>query len=188
MFGRETSFIWEVFHFIPYRFIHVTLFLNQLRTHFLIFIITFMIKCYAYLSDPKKNYSSNEISMLVDSFIQSNIDHQITGFMVYDQQLFFQYIEGQPTEIEALVHNLNKDSRHQLLISASQIMGTRRFTDWNMKLLTANAIDRVVVENKLIDLMSFSYHNKEFIGDWESLAWRMINQIAKSASQLISIQ
>ncbi len=138
-----------------------------------------MIDCISYLSKSNINPTDEELRKMLNQFQIANKDHAIGGFLVYDQNHFFQYIEGPEEEIHSLMDNIHKDARHKILAEAETWRSERRFKGWSMKVIGYSNLTRILPENKLIDLIAFSVANKDIMPEWEDYAWEIIDNIAE---------
>ncbi|MEQ8551116.1 MAG: BLUF domain-containing protein [Cyclobacteriaceae bacterium] len=144
-----------------------------------------MIDSIAYLSVSNIKPTAREVDEMLDQFKSANKLHALTGFLVYDQNHFFQYIEGPEKEIAMLMKNIRKDPRHKIMVESNNRRSDRRFKKWSMKIIGYSNLTRILPENKLIDLIAFSITKKDIIPEWESYAWEIINEIAEKQMRII---
>lgn len=83
----------------------------------------------------------DEAHPLDDAFIRScqanNLRDGITGFLYDGNGLFFQYIEGNSTELNALYDRIQADPRHHNIITiANKPIDDRFYRDWSLSLIT----------------------------------------------------
>jgi hypothetical protein len=65
----------------------------------------------------------------------------ITGLMLYDNNNFFQWLEGPPANVNRVMHSISNDSRHtDVQVLNAQSLPSRRFGGWNMKLATPGPV------------------------------------------------
>ncbi len=138
-----------------------------------------MIDSIAYLSVSNIKPIAQEVDEMLDQFKYANTLHALTGFLVYDQNHFFQYIEGPEDEIAMLMKNIRKDPRHKIMVESKNRRSNRRFKEWSMKIIGYSNLTRILPENKLIDLIAFSITKKDIIPEWESYTWKIIDEIAE---------
>ncbi len=144
-----------------------------------------MIDSLAYLSISNIKPSERQLNQMLEQFQSANDLHSITGFLVYDQNHFFQYIEGPEKEIDSLMENIRKDPRHKIMAEAANWRSDRRFEGWSMKVIGYSNLTRILPENKLIDLIAFSIANQEIMPEWESYAWKIIDDIAEKQDAFV---
>jgi len=88
----------------------------------------------------------------VDHILQSarrrNPAWGITGLLVFGSGIFFQWLEGPRTSINALMARLRTDSRHHdiVLLGETEEVRERLFPDWDMERVGAEHIREVLVD------------------------------------------
>ena len=70
----------------------------------------------SYVSTCAPNLSKVDISELFEQTTQFNNHENITGFLIYSNDNFFQFIEGEKEDITKLYSRIENDIRHQNLI------------------------------------------------------------------------
>ena len=86
----------------------------------------------------------------VDRIIQSARRHNpargITGLLVFGSGIFFQWLEGPRESVQGLVAKLEKDHRHESMVtlSESEEVRDRLFPTWDMELVGAEDIRDVL--------------------------------------------
>lgn len=90
--------------------------------------------CYAYLSTIRPEISLTRVYDIVKSSRAFNRQHDITGLLVFDGWRFFQYIEGEESEVRALVERIRCDERHEHFteLLSRPMGGPRHFRNWSM--------------------------------------------------------
>jgi hypothetical protein len=87
----------------------------------------------AYTSHASFELSEAELLKILTVSRDCNKRDQVTGFLIYHEQRFFQVIEGPPEAIEALYLRLHQDVRHHNLIKLlDRQISLRMFNLWNM--------------------------------------------------------
>lgn len=121
----------------------------------------------AYLSSATNEPSQDELSKILNVSVANNNVNQITGFLMYVENSFFQVIEGPKVAIDELFITLQRDPRHcrvtQLLNSP---INSRRFADWSMAFMHYEKLDDVPVlgySRYLQDFLSFGENNLNFV-------------------------
>jgi hypothetical protein len=91
----------------------------------------------AYRSRARKPQTDRELSVLVEAAQQRNRARAITGQLIYDDQRFFQWLEGPGDELKDLWEAIKRDPRHtDIEVLGNQQIPARFFGDWNMLLAT----------------------------------------------------
>jgi hypothetical protein len=88
-----------------------------------------------YQSNAVRSFSEGEIHTLLHDAQTRNRSLGITGLLVYDQDRFFQCLEGPADSIDHVWRSIRRDDRH----SHVELLGnsptqSRFFADWDMKL------------------------------------------------------
>ena len=89
-----------------------------------------------YSSQLKANTNPSELARIHNAALSSNPKSGITGTLVFGDDKFIQYIEGERAEINHLFRRIGTDPRHEeiTLIDFSEII-EREFNGWHMKLV-----------------------------------------------------
>ena len=94
----------------------------------------------AYRSRARVPQDEQSLNRLIEGSQARNKAQAITGQLVYDQQRFFQWIEGPADELSALWDSIKRDDRHgDIEVLGNQQIPARFFGDWSMKLATKQA-------------------------------------------------
>jgi Sensors of blue-light using FAD len=89
----------------------------------------------AYRSRARKPQDQSSLDRLVEGSQIRNREHSITGQLTYQDQRFFQWIEGPGDEVKKLWESIKQDERHSdIEVLGNQQIPARFFGDWNMKL------------------------------------------------------
>ncbi len=93
------------------------------------------MKRITYISKLKEKLSFSEIDELGKTFQKNNQTKNITGTLIYFNNLFFQIIEGAEKDIDTLFNKIKDDHRHEdlLTLKLENEISTRYFPDWSMK-------------------------------------------------------
>jgi len=87
----------------------------------------------AYLSITSHNLFQDEIDHLLTSSREFNEQNEITGVLLCNSSLFYQYFEGSPEKVEILFERIKKDNRHKIMIEVfNQSIDYRVCTKWTM--------------------------------------------------------
>ncbi len=92
-----------------------------------------MLAHLAYVSVRKNNCTEQEIEKILASCKKNNPPLNITGVLLYSENKFIQYVEGESIELMSLYDKIKKDARHEksVMVSYSPIT-TRIFPSWHM--------------------------------------------------------
>ena len=89
-----------------------------------------------YKSTAAPGVGTREVFDIVETSTERNPPRQITGFLLHDDDRFFQLIEGPAVDIANLLDELRADSRHREIAILQRVETTERlFADWGMKKL-----------------------------------------------------
>lgn len=90
-----------------------------------------------YRSTAVRALSATQLDQLALAAQSRNRCESITGVMVYDDQHFFQWLEGPVDSVDRVMHSIKNDSRHiDIDILDRRTIDHRSFADWSMKLAT----------------------------------------------------
>jgi hypothetical protein len=90
-----------------------------------------------YRSHAVRDLPPAQLDQLTLAAQARNQRESITGVMVYDDQTFFQWLEGPIDGVDRIMHSIKHDSRHtDIQILSHQAVDHRSFVDWSMKLAT----------------------------------------------------
>ncbi|PZR30336.1 MAG: bluf domain protein [Azospira oryzae] len=105
-----------------------------------------MLAHLAYVSVRKNSCTEPEIEKILASCKKNNPPLNITGALLYSENQFIQYVEGEAIELMSLYDKIKKDQRHEktVMISYSPITD-RIFPSWHMgnRKITSEDIDFV---------------------------------------------
>lgn len=101
----------------------------------------------AYLSAATNEPSHEDLVSILDVSVSNNEANQITGFLMYVEQSFFQVIEGPQEAIGTLYAKLLQDPRHcRVTMLLTSPIANRRFADWRMAFMHYDKLDDVPVK------------------------------------------
>ena len=87
---------------------------------------------FLYVSTAR-DLSPRQVDAIVMDAAERNRDRGITGFLVYNGSNFLQVIEGELTDLEALMASISRDDRHHGIVTLEkQRIAARAFPDWGM--------------------------------------------------------
>ncbi|MEM6830610.1 MAG: BLUF domain-containing protein [Bacteroidota bacterium] len=139
-----------------------------------------------YLSEAIKPFDQNKLDDLVGKASTSNLEIDITGFLLSRKNHFLQYIEGENRNVRALMQRIEMDTRHQVRCICTQPeMTTRKFQEWGMRLITED----ITVELALWDyLYALAGTSRPLNDKQRSNIWRMVDIITYNQQRDIMTQ
>ena len=86
-----------------------------------------------YVSTSKSLLKMTDLENLLCESREGNIQHGITGLLLYHDNTFMQTIEGAPEDVEQLFRNISKDPRHYAVTKLiHETVEKREFPNWSM--------------------------------------------------------
>jgi hypothetical protein len=126
----------------------------------------------AYLSAATTEPSHEDLVSILDVSVANNEANQITGFLMYVEQSFFQVIEGPQEAIGELYAKLLQDSRHcRVTLLLTSPIDNRRFADWSMAFMHYDRLEDVPVKgysSYLHDYLSSGKSQLNFVESHDS--------------------
>ncbi|MCZ8099267.1 MAG: BLUF domain-containing protein [Burkholderiales bacterium] len=101
---------------------------------------------FAYCSRAADGVDEAEVARIVESAQRHNLAHGITGVLIFNSGVFFQWIEGPVDQVHRLIANLHNDPRHYDIVSLSQSEDRRErlYPNWEMERVEAADIREVL--------------------------------------------
>jgi hypothetical protein len=105
-----------------------------------------------YCSRANPGLGTQDIDAIVATAQRHNPAHGITGLLVFGSDIFFQWLEGPKASVQALMHNIRHDQRHNTLVelAVNEEVRERVFPHWDMELVQPDDI-REVLQDALRD-------------------------------------
>ncbi|KEO89455.1 hypothetical protein EH31_12480 [Erythrobacter longus] len=92
-----------------------------------------MISQYVYISTAQ-GLSRDQVQAILDSCARNNVEHGVTGLLLYNGRNFLQLLEGDKVAVDQLMTIIEKDPRHAgLAILHKGEVDARVCPDWAMK-------------------------------------------------------
>lgn len=89
-----------------------------------------------YVSVARSNLAADELFRIIEVSSRNNSRDDLTGFLVFSQNRFFQLIEGPDEKLDGLLVRINADPRHSdIQILSRKTVAARSFPRWHMKRL-----------------------------------------------------
>ena len=101
-----------------------------------------------YCSRATPDVDEAAVQSIIATARRYNPEHGVTGMLVFGSGIFFQWLEGPRDSVLALLALLKKDPRHHtvVLLTSGEEVRERLFPDWDMELVTADAVRDVLVD------------------------------------------
>lgn len=92
-----------------------------------------MLSNLVYISRRKPQCTDEEIDKIRTACQRNNQESGITGVLLYSDNEFVQYLEGDYDNIQSLYEKIKQDDRHEKVIFiTSDILEERSFPSWQM--------------------------------------------------------
>lgn len=124
--------------------------------------ILYRSRAFNRLADPDAR------ELLATTSATRNASAEISGFMLYREGHFMQYIEGEQGPLNALFAKICADSRHEVRAHISESIQTRRFPNWRMKLDPEDYMDALALES-LWNMLAATAVGQSPEGAWSTL-------------------
>lgn len=138
------------------------------------------MKAIVYLSEATQPFAIEELDELSRVATIKNGRLGVTGYLSFQRNRFFQYVEGDPVGVEELMTSIRADPRHEITRSIEQpLPGPRRFPAWGMKHLDSDFLTEIGIEH-VIEQQFICIENQ--LGDperWTSLLWDSVQALAR---------
>jgi len=106
------------------------------------------LETFVYCSRASEGVDEAEVDRLIEFSQQRNAARGITGMLVFGSGVFFQWVEGSPTEVRKLVASLHGDSRHFDIVELDRSVDKRErlYPEWEMERVDAEDIRAVLLD------------------------------------------
>ena len=107
-----------------------------------------ILDTFVYCSRAAEGVDDIEVDRIIERSQRRNVERDITGVLVFGSGVFFQWIEGPPAEVEALIASLHGDPRHYDIVSLDRSVEKRErlYPNWEMERVGADDIRAVLQE------------------------------------------
>lgn len=91
------------------------------------------IKAIAYVSRVKVVFDQQKIDKLLEDSRRFNLQHNVTGVLLYNTSFFFQYIEGGFDGVSTVYDRIQRANSHEILLEVfNDEIDQKNFTKWCM--------------------------------------------------------
>ena len=106
------------------------------------------LETFVYCSRASEGVDDVEVDRLIEFSQRRNAARGITGVLVFGNGVFFQWVEGPPTEVQRLVVSLHGDSRHHDIVELDRSVDKRErlYPGWEMERVEADDIRAVLLD------------------------------------------
>lgn len=104
------------------------------------------LETFVYCSRACEGVGDVEVDRIIEFSQRSNAARGITGMLVFGSGVFFQWVEGPPTEVKSLIASIHGDSRHHDIVELDRSVDKRErlYPAWEMERVEADDIHAVL--------------------------------------------
>ena len=108
------------------------------------------LETFVYCSRAAEDVGDVEVDRIIEFSQSRNAARDITGILTFGSGVFFQWVEGPPSEVRKLIVSLHADSRHYDIVELDRSVDKRErlYSDWDMERVDADDI-RAVLQDAL---------------------------------------
>ncbi|MBY6204813.1 BLUF domain-containing protein [Halomonas denitrificans] len=101
---------------------------------------------FVYCSRASEGVDDAEVDRIIEFSQRQNASRGITGVLVFGSGVFFQWVEGPPTEVQKLIVSLHGDSRHFDIVELDRCVDSRErlYPAWGMERVEADDLREVL--------------------------------------------
>ncbi len=101
-----------------------------------------------YCSRASTPMQDADIEAIVAVARRNNARQHLTGWLVYSSGIFFQWLEGEKTDVRRLMALIEADPRHNtvVVLSEAEEVRERLFSEWDMELVSPEDIRAVLFD------------------------------------------
>ncbi len=106
------------------------------------------LETFVYCSRATEGVGDAEVDGIIEFSQRRNAARGITGLLVFGNDVFFQWVEGPPAEVQKLIASLHGDSRHRDIVELdrSAEIRERLYPNWEMERVEADDIRAVLLD------------------------------------------
>ena len=107
-----------------------------------------ILETFVYCSRAAECVDDAEVGRIIELSQRRNVARDITGVLVFGSGVFFQWIEGPPTQVEKLIASLHGDPRHYDIVTLDRSVEKRArlYPNWEMERVGSDDIRAVLQE------------------------------------------
>lgn len=107
-----------------------------------------VLETFVYCSRAAQGVDDVEVDRLIEEAQRRNIARDITGILVFESGVFFQWVEGPPSEVQKLAASLSKDPRHYDVVQLERSAEKRErlYPKWQMEHVKAEELREILQE------------------------------------------
>lgn len=125
-----------------------------------------------YASAAKYDFDVAELHILLEKSRRENLKNEISGMLLYQNQSFFQVLEGPEANVAKTYERINADPRHAGISKLLQLsIEQRAFSNWTMGHARVTLTDLSKIEG----LNDFFRKDTQFIDIGKSRAIRLLS-------------
>ncbi len=92
-----------------------------------------LIHCIYCSAATNQNLSNDELEEILEQSRVNNASREITGMLLFESGAFFQVLEGEEADVEALYSKIERDPRHHSVRKLiTEEIEERAFGEWSM--------------------------------------------------------
>lgn len=88
-----------------------------------------------YMSEANTPFDEASLQQLAVQSAASNVLLNVSGYLLYRNSRFTQYLEGPEEDVSGLMDRIQRDDRHRVMTVAKLGRDERRFPGWSMRRL-----------------------------------------------------
>ncbi len=113
-----------------------------------------------YISSAVSDFDEKSFSGILASARRNNAEDDVTGVLMYQQNQFFQVLEGPDTKVHDCFARISADSRHRGIIKLfDEPVENRCFSKWSMAVLGLHNC-QIGLRKQMIDLLELKQHQE----------------------------
>ncbi len=137
-----------------------------------------VIETIAYFSASTTSWSEDELTHLLQVCRANNLSADVSGFLIYVDGSFLQWLEGPPIAVNRIFEKISLDRRHTRVSPIFKgRLGVRHFTKWSMAFIPKEDIS-AEVSSEIADIRALR-HGGGFLTDAPRLARRVTDNFLR---------
>lgn len=118
-----------------------------------------------YISTATRPFSKTELLELLTKSRENNAKLDITGMLLYKNDVFQQILEGPELAVKSLYEKIKMDPRHRGILKALEGSETeRQFTEWSMGYCDLNSANAATIPG-YSEFMNTPLSDAKFVSD-----------------------